>query len=64
MRAHRVDVYKRQVLGPACSFDADARAAMSGLIENGFANVVMAGNALATHDLEAALLRTALGQDV
>ena len=52
------------VLGPACSFDADARAAMSGLIENGFANVVMAGNALATHDLEAALLRTALGQDV
>ena len=52
------------VLGPAFSFDADARKAMSKLIENGYAHAVLAGNALATHDLEGAYLRTALGQDI
>ena len=34
------------------------------LIENGYADALMAGNALATHDLEGALLHTALGQDI
>lgn len=52
------------VMGPAFSFDADARAAMQALIENGYAHGLMAGNALATHDLEGALLHTALGQDI
>ena len=52
------------VLGPAFSFDADARRAMSKLIENGYAHALLAGNALATHDLEGAYLRTALGQDI
>jgi len=52
------------VLGPAFSFDADARRAMSKLIENGYAHAILAGNALATHDLEGAYLRTALGQDI
>lgn len=52
------------VMGPAFSFDADARAAMEALIENGYAHGLMAGNALATHDLEGALLHTALGQDI
>ena len=52
------------VMGPAFAFDADARRAMSLLIENGYAHGVLAGNALATHDLEAALLHTALGQDI
>ena len=52
------------VLGPAFSFDADARKAMSKLIENGYAHAILAGNALATHDLEGAYLRTALGQDI
>ena len=52
------------VMGPAFAFDADARAAMTALIDNGYAQVVMAGNALATHDLEGALLHTALGQDI
>lgn len=52
------------VLGPAFAFDADARCAMSKLIENGYAHAVLAGNALATHDLEGAYLRTALGQDI
>ena len=52
------------VMGPAFAFDADARAAMQALVENGYAQGVLAGNALATHDLEGALLHTALGQDI
>ena len=52
------------VLGPACAFDAAGRAAMQALIQNGYAHAVLAGNALATHDLEAAWRRTALGQDI
>ena len=52
------------VMGPAFAFDRDARFAMQRLIENGYAHGLMAGNALATHDLEGALLHTALGQDI
>lgn len=52
------------VMGPAFAFDKDARAAMQALVENGYAQGLLAGNALATHDLEGALLHTALGQDI
>lgn len=52
------------VLGPAFAFDHDARVAFSKMIEAGYVHCVMAGNALATHDLEAAYLGTALGQDI
>ena len=52
------------VAGPAVSFDYDSRFAMQQLIENGYVNGLLAGNALATHDLEAGYLRTALGQDI
>ena len=52
------------VMGPAFAFDEDARKAMQALVENGYAHGLMAGNALATHDLEGALLHTALGQDI
>ena len=52
------------VMGPALAFDADARKAMQSLIEAGYAHGLMAGNALATHDLEGAYLHTALGQDI
>ncbi len=52
------------VMGPAFAFDADARRAMQALVENGYAHGLLAGNALATHDLEGALLHTALGQDI
>jgi lysine-ketoglutarate reductase/saccharopine dehydrogenase-like protein (TIGR00300 family) len=52
------------VLGPACVFDADSRAAMSALIAGGYVDAVLAGNALGTHDLEGAFFRTALGQDI
>lgn len=52
------------VLGPACSFDHLARKNMAKLIEEGYVNALLAGNALATHDLEGAYLGTALGQDI
>ena len=52
------------VMGPAFAFDEDARRAMQLLIDNGYAHGVLAGNALATHDLEGALLHTALGQEI
>ena len=52
------------VAGPAFSFDADARRAMQSLVEGGYVHGLLAGNALATHDLEAGYLRTALGQDI
>ena len=52
------------VMGPAFAFDSDARRAMQRLIENGYAHGLLAGNAPATHDLEGALLHTALGQDI
>ncbi|MGI5888588.1 MAG: hypothetical protein ACOX6J_04335 [Oscillospiraceae bacterium] len=52
------------VMGPAFSFDSDSRDAMSAIIDAGYAHGLMAGNALATHDLEGALLHTALGQDI
>ena len=52
------------VLGPAVAFDRDSRDAMSCLIEQGYCHALLAGNALATHDLEAALFRTGLGQDI
>lgn len=52
------------VLGPACAFDAEAREAFSKLVANGYADALLAGNALATHDLEGAYLGTALGQDI
>ncbi len=52
------------VLGPAFAFDYDARNAFSRLIEAGYVDALLAGNALATHDLEAAYLQTALGQNI
>ena len=52
------------VMGPAFAFDADARRAMQVMVENGYVDGLMAGNALATHDLEGAMFHTALGQDI
>ena len=52
------------VMGPAFAFDYDARNAFSRLVEAGYVHAVLAGNALATHDLEAAYLHTALGQNI
>lgn len=52
------------VLGPAFTFDKDARDAFSKMIAGGYVHALMAGNALATHDLEGAYLNTALGQNI
>ena len=52
------------VMGPAFSFDHDARDAFSRVIAGGYVHAVLAGNALATHDLEGAYLNTALGQNI
>ena len=52
------------VMGPAFTFDYDARNAFSALIAAGYVHAVLGGNALATHDLEAAYMKTALGQDI
>ena len=52
------------VMGPAFTFDARAREAFSRLVKAGYVHGVLAGNALATHDLEGAYLGTALGQDI
>lgn len=52
------------VMGPAFVFDERARAAMAALVDAGYVDAILAGNALATHDLEGALLHTALGNDI
>ncbi len=52
------------VLGPAVVFDHDARASFCALIETGFVHALLAGNALATHDIEGSLFGTALGQEL
>ena len=52
------------VMGPAVSFDYDARNAFSRLVAAGYVHALLAGNALAAHDLEAAYMKTALGQDI
>jgi len=64
LRHDREHGYIVWVLGPAVVFDRDSRNAMTELIEAGYCSALLAGNALATHDLEAALFRTGLGQDI
>lgn len=64
LRHERENGFVTWVLGPACAFDADSREAFSKLVEGGYVDALLAGNALATHDLEAAYLHTALGQNI
>jgi len=52
------------VLGPAVVFDRDARDAFAALVQRGYVHAMLAGNALAVHDVEAALFKTALGQEI
>lgn len=52
------------VLGPAVVFDRDARSAFAELVSRGYVHALLAGNALATHDVEASLFSTGLGQDI
>lgn len=64
LRYEKESGYVIWVLGPAVVFDYDARKAMVSLINKGYVDAVFAGNALATHDLEGAAFKTALGQDI
>jgi lysine-ketoglutarate reductase/saccharopine dehydrogenase-like protein (TIGR00300 family) len=52
------------VVGPAAVFDRDSRNALAALIQQGYVHGLLAGNALAVHDLEAARFQTALGQEL
>lgn len=52
------------VLGPAVVFNYDTRLALEALAKHGYVQAVLAGNAMATHDLEGGYLNTALGQDI
>lgn len=52
------------VLGPSVVFDHDTRVALNKLTEEGFIDCVLAGNAMATHDLEGGFLGTSLGQNI
>ena len=64
LRHDREHGYIVWVLGPAVAFDRDSRKAMAAMISAGYCHALLAGNALATHDLEAARFRTGLGQDI
>lgn len=64
LRHERDHGYVVWVLGPAVVFDADSRRAMQRLVECGYVTALLAGNALATHDIEGALYGTALGQAI
>lgn len=64
LRHEKENGYVVWVLGPAVAFDSDARDSMVALIKHGYVGSLLAGNALAAHDLEAAVFRTALGQDI
>ena len=64
LRFERDNGFILWVLGPAVVFDRDARSAFSNLVSLGFVHGLLAGNALATHDVEAALFSTGLGQDI
>jgi Uncharacterized conserved protein len=64
LRFEKDNGYIVWVLGPAVVFDSDSKKAMISLINAGYVHAILAGNALATHDLEGAVLKTALGQDI
>ncbi len=64
LRHDRDNGYILWVGGPAVIFDSDARRAFAALVEKGYVHGLLAGNALATHDLEGALYGTALGQGI
>jgi hypothetical protein len=64
LRHERQSGFILWVLGPAVVFDRDARQSFVKLIDEGYVHGLHAGNALAVHDVEAALYGTALGQAI
>lgn len=64
LRHERDHGYIVWVAGPAVVFDKDSRDSFRELIGAGYCHALLAGNAVATHDLEAGYFGTGLGQDV
>ncbi|MCL1810495.1 MAG: hypothetical protein FWG42_12130 [Clostridiales bacterium] len=64
LRHDKEDGHIVWVLGPAAIFSKDCRDAMEYIVENGYAHAVFGGNAVVTHDIEGAMLGTALGQNI
>jgi hypothetical protein len=64
LRYEKNNGYIVWVVGPACTYDAASRNAVSSLCEHGYVHALLAGNALAVHDLEGAYKKSALGQDL
>ncbi|CAM3204473.1 TIGR00300 family protein [Stackebrandtia soli] len=64
MRQVRQRGHKILWVGGPAIVHTGAAPALVALIENGFVDVLFAGNALATHDIEAALFGTSLGVDL
>lgn len=52
------------VMGPAAVFSKGARESLTKLINDGYVHAFLGGNAVATHDLEAGVYNTALGEDI
>ncbi len=55
---------KIAVVGGPAIIHTGADKALAGMIRNGYINVLFAGNALATHDIEFNLYGTSLGMDI
>ncbi len=64
LRHERDHGYIVWVAGPAVAFDKDSRDSFADLIDAGYCHALLAGNAVATHDLEAGHFGTGLGQDI
>lgn len=64
LRHEKENGYVVWVMGPAAVFSQGARDSLTKLINSGYVNAFLGGNAVATHDLEAGIYHTALGQDI
>ncbi|MCA1710650.1 MAG: TIGR00300 family protein [Actinobacteria bacterium] len=64
MREVKADGQKILWVGGPAVVHTGAAPAMVALVENGYVDVLFAGNALATHDIESALYGTSLGVDL
>ena len=52
------------VLGPSIALDDNSRAAFVSLVENGYVQAILSGNTFGTFDLEKAMFKTVLGQEI
>lgn len=64
LKHEKEEGYVVWVMGPAAVFSEGARNSLTKLINRGYVHAFLGGNAVATHDLEAGVYHTALGQDI